>query len=270
MTDPLRPLLDKYLHGEGRLRVWSLIVTILGDAVEIRDKIIPSARLAAILDRLEVSSAAQRTALSRLVKDGWMDREKLGRNTFYSFSKRGHAEFIPASRLVYAPPRDPDDCGWVMAASDAPRGYMVAPGLQVWPADAAPDVVGVSVTGSLSIASNAHPDPQISDQHQVEAEALAHLLDAMNNGFMAADELDALAARIILIHRWRRYVLRFPEVPKAAYSGRWVGQGLRARVAVTYWDLSDPADTWLQRPTDRFGALSKPFERYFDRFKKRS
>ncbi|NBR89524.1 MAG: phenylacetic acid degradation protein, partial [Rhodobacteraceae bacterium] len=42
--DPLAPLIDA-LHAEGRLRVWSLVITVFGDSVQHRGGRISTARL---------------------------------------------------------------------------------------------------------------------------------------------------------------------------------------------------------------------------------
>lgn len=264
MSYLLQPLLDDHLQGDGPVRVWSLIVTILGDTVEARDKTISTARLTVLLDRLGISQAAQRTALSRLVKDGWIDRRKEGRNTFYGFSAKGRAEFIPASRLVYAAPREEEPVHWLMAVSDAPRGVPVAPGVGLWPVDFAPVDKGLSVVGWIESVPESFA--AISAEHDAALRRLLDLLAYLDVTFAPEDDLDALAARTVLIHRWRRFVLRYPEVPAKLAPEGWPGLTLRARVARAYWALTGRAEDWLQSPGDGFRALGAPFGPYWQRF----
>ena len=76
--DVLEPLITS-LHAEGRLRVWSLVVTVFGDAVQHRGGRIATLRLQHLLERVGVEAGALRTALSRLTSDGWVVRDREGR-----------------------------------------------------------------------------------------------------------------------------------------------------------------------------------------------
>ena len=62
--DPLVPLINT-LRAEGRLRVWSLVITAFGDLVQHRGGAVSSARLNVLLGRIGVEPGALRTALSR-------------------------------------------------------------------------------------------------------------------------------------------------------------------------------------------------------------
>ncbi len=269
MNSLLQPVLDDHLHGLGRLRVWSLIVTILGDTVEIRDKTMPTARLSALLERMGVSTAAQRTALSRLVKDGWIERVKSGndgRASAYQFTATGRAAFVPASRLVYAHPRAGDPDHWLICVSDAPRGVPVAPGVGIWPADFAPAKRGLTMVGHLAEVPESKRDQVVGEDHAAEVMALDMLLRFLGQTFAPDDDLDALAARMVLIHRWRRYVLRFPEIPRAMAPDDWPGHLLRKRVALAYWSLAAASDRWLDGTPEGLGRLGAPYGPYWERF----
>ncbi len=264
MTDLLRPLLDEYLHDQGRLRVWSLIVTILGDTVETRQETISTTRLGVLLDRLGVGQPAQKTALSRLVKDGWAERSKEGRNTFYGFTAKGRDAFVPASRLVYAAARHEEPVHWLMAVSDDPRGLPVAPGVGLWPVDFAPRDRGFAVAGRIE--SLPEGITAISPEHQAETDTLTALLRYLDVTFAPETGLDALAARTVLVHRWRRYVLRYPEVPARLAPEGWAGLKLRQNIGATYWSLTGPAEEWLQAAGPGFRRLKTPGPMYWERF----
>src|SRR5919204_458982 len=42
-----------------------------------------------------------RTAMTRLVTDGWLERERIGRNSYYRLSKREEASFAAATKRIY-------------------------------------------------------------------------------------------------------------------------------------------------------------------------
>ncbi|MEL6795067.1 MAG: phenylacetic acid degradation protein, partial [Pseudomonadota bacterium] len=90
------------LHGEGRLRVWSLAVTIFGDAVAPRGGSIAMSDLSTLLERLGAEPGAVRTAMSRLARDGYVERAKDGRRSFYRLAPAAAAEFQRATARIYA------------------------------------------------------------------------------------------------------------------------------------------------------------------------
>ena len=109
--DPLKPLIDA-LHSEGRLRVWSLVITVFGDLVQHRGGEVSTARLGVLMNRIGVEPGALRTALSRLSRDGWVTRERAGRTSLYRLSDRGLDRFAPATSMIYAPPRREPVAEW--------------------------------------------------------------------------------------------------------------------------------------------------------------
>ena len=92
MQDPLAPLIAS-LHAQGRLRVWSLVITAFGDLVQHRGGEISLARLGRLLGRIGVEQGALRTALSRLARDGWV-----------LSTRRGRASLAPREPTVSARP----------------------------------------------------------------------------------------------------------------------------------------------------------------------
>ena len=100
--DPLAPLISA-LHSEGRLRAWSLLITVFGDMVQHRGGEIGTLRLGQLLGRVGVEGGTVRTALSRLTRDGW-ERERAGRSSRYRLSAQGIDHFAPATTRIYAAP----------------------------------------------------------------------------------------------------------------------------------------------------------------------
>ncbi|MGB2497906.1 MAG: hypothetical protein ACPH9Y_06020, partial [Planktomarina sp.] len=67
MTEQPAPLaqLIEHLHAQGRLRVWSVIVTILGELAEPEGGEISMSALLELCAALEIEPQAVRTAMSR-------------------------------------------------------------------------------------------------------------------------------------------------------------------------------------------------------------
>ena len=237
--DPLSPLIDA-LHAEGRLRVWSLVITVMGDVAQPHGGRVAFPVLQSILGRLGVEPGALRTAMSRLVADGWLERDRAGRTSHYALSARGLAEYGPAAERIYAPPAaDPEI--WSIALSDeAGQGIPLAGGLCLYPGRA-PDGAVIAVEGRLQIGGAA-PDRFLATEHRNALNRLADDLAALEHADLAPPE--AMGARVLLIHRWRRIVLRYPALPDGLLPAGCAG--LHDRVAAAYKRLIGPSELWLQ------------------------
>ncbi|MFV2035852.1 MAG: PaaX family transcriptional regulator C-terminal domain-containing protein, partial [Halocynthiibacter sp.] len=97
--------------------------------------------------------------------------------------------------------------------------------------------------------------------------ALFNDLDTLQT--IPVEPLDTMAARILLIHRWRRIVLRGPEVAHALYPTDLAVQGdARARVAAIYARLLPASELWLGHEVAGTPALPVPKASFFDRFQR--
>lgn len=254
--DPLAPLIAS-LRAEGRLRVWSLVITAFGDLVQHRGGAITTARLGAVLGRIGVEPGALRTALSRLDSDGWVVRERTGRTSLCRLSAEGLAQFGPATSTIYAPPRAAPVERWSLSASLGDTG----PVLRLDPAgQAAGDVV---VTGTLDQITPAFREASLDPACRAALEMLAEDLRALPG---VTEPLDAAAARLLLIHRWRRIVLRFPEPWAQLLPASAPLPDPRRAVAEAYAALSGPAETWLSRPLPGGEGMPAPRAEFASRF----
>ncbi|GHE01734.1 hypothetical protein U879_16130 [Defluviimonas sp. 20V17] len=263
--DPLAPLLQS-LAAEGRLRVWSLVISFFGDAVQPRGGRVAAARLQRLMERLGVEGGALRTALSRLAADGWLERDREGRNSFYRLSKGGVAEFAPASGRIYAPPRHENPGAWVLGLSPEPPEGALDLGGGAWlcaDADRQPADGGITVSGQLMASADTLAARLLSDPHRAALERLGADIEALSA--MPQDPLSAMAARVLLIHRWRRIVLRFPEIPQGLLP-----EGLddaRGRVAAVYARLLPPSEAWCDAEDPGFPAMPPPLPAMARRFR---
>lgn len=270
-ADPFDNTLDtlvRRLHERGRLRVWSLVITAFGDAVVPRGGRVALAVLQHLMSRLDVEPGALRTAMSRLAADGWVERERVGRNSFFELASGGRHAFDLATRRIYTsePPRW--NGGWTVAI--APR--------EIGPA-AVDELTG---NGFMRLAAGTFlkpelegspkPLPELSDMlviHGTSAEhpEALHALWPLDDVTRAYDELltawqpleavlhakpdpaplAAMAARTLLIHEWRRIVLRDPGLPLALLPADWPGEKARMLVRAIYARLRGPSEIWLNR-----------------------
>ncbi len=84
------------------------------------------------------------------------------------------------------------------------------------------------------------------------------LRDWIDRGESLSDA-DAFTARILLIHHYRRVVLRDPLLPPALLPLDWPGQAARKLCGEIYRGLLPSSEQWLDRhATNESGSLPKP------------
>ena len=261
MTDPIAPLINA-LHAQGRLRVWSLVITVFGDLVQHRGGEISTARLGKVLGRAGIEPGTLRTALSRLGRDGWVTRTRAGRSSYYRLSLDGLARFAPATTRIYAPPRHGDVQEWALSLHLDPGG-----GQRFWlhPADDWSDTADLRMTGTLEQISDAYRAALLSPEHRAALVDLRADLVTLEE-VKLSDPLDAATARMLLIHRWRRIVLRHPEIAPQLMPQDAPLADPRSRVAEVYRALTLMAETWLDSGLGDDGAMPPADARFETRF----
>lgn len=262
--DPLEPVIVA-LHAESRLRVWSLVITVFGDCVQHRGGAISTARLGRLLGRIGVEPGALRTALSRLGRDGWVNSERAGRLSHYRLSPTGLARFSEASSRIYAPARQTPVTEWSLSTEGDMQTAFALGGLWLRPADMPPPAKpAFRMTGRITDLAPALRDNLISAAHATALHRLNADLDRL--AVIDGDPLTHAAARILLIHRWRRIVLRFPDLPRALLPAGLDGQDPRARVSSAYLHLTPGAETWLDSAGDDMAPMPAPDQSLAARF----
>ncbi|MGB3316724.1 MAG: PaaX family transcriptional regulator C-terminal domain-containing protein, partial [Albidovulum sp.] len=109
----------------------------------------------------------------------------------------------------------------------------------------APDGAVIAVAGQLHIGQDAGAR-FIAAEHLGALQRLADDLSALERVELAP--LDAMAARVLLIHRWRRIVLRYPALPDCLMPATCTG--LNGRVAAAYNLLLPASELWLKTALD--------------------
>ena len=102
MPHPLARIIDQLKREPSR--TGSIAITVFGDAIVPRGGSVWLGTLLAFFETLDIDASVVRTAMSRLTADGWFEREKVGRNSFYRLVKKGRLTFDIATRHIYDPP----------------------------------------------------------------------------------------------------------------------------------------------------------------------
>ena len=261
-SSALSPLL-RHFRAEPS-RTWSLIVTLYGDAVVPRGGTLWLGTLLEVCAALEIGPNAVRTATSRLAADGWLERVRVGRNAFYRLGTRGQAGFAAAARRIYGADRPEWDGGFHVAvlgaaAREADRSALeqsgfapLAPGVLL-AAVAAPDA---EATEAIRLRATTDADSarrlarqvwlpaRLEDGYRRFLASFAPLRAALAAG-LALGDLEALVARLLLVHEYRRLVLRDPMLPDALLPPDWPGLAARLLCAELYPALIPGSERWL-------------------------
>ncbi len=257
------------LHARGRLRVWSLVITLFGDAIVPRGGKAGLSVLQAVMERLGVENGALRTAMSRLAADGWVEREKSGRNSIYALAASGRHAFDEATKRIYAAGPPDWDGQWTVAVAPSAEaderrnsalqaaGFVCA-GANTWirVETGSPAPLPVEFGDLLVLTSRAVTMPREAGRFwQLDGVATAYttLLDRFQAMGRALDQgerlepLDALAARTLLIHDWRRAVLPDPGLPAEVLPQDWPGERARVQTRSIYTKLASASENWLDQ-----------------------
>lgn len=296
--DPIARLVERFAARQP-IRSGSLIVTVFGDAILPRGGAVLLAGLMGLLRHFSLNDSQVRTALSRLVGDHWLAAERRGRQSLYRPTETGRHRFEEATRRIYAgPPRDwsgewhvlvlppgaerselTKDLGWL--------GFgRLAPGVMLHPC---PDLLSLGSVirdapaheRPLAIAGNSEraPPPHLPElvarcwDLAALAQSYRRFLDdfaALRQGLargVAPEPLPALLARLLLIHDYRRLILRDPMLPPALLPRDWIGREAYAAARDLYRALAPAAERWIdEHLAGEQGRLPKPDAAFRRRF----
>ena len=229
------------LRALGGQRVWSLMVSLFGDLVQEQGAHIDGPVLSAIMAAMQIKPEAARVALHRLRNDGWLISKKQGRISQHSLSEEGLRLSAEASPRIYATPDEtPQDWQLVMlkhAGPGAQKQLETAGYAQVMPRI----YVGgrsMAVPKDALVLQGADVPPwlqeQITPEHLTEGYeklclTLTHLTKALPNPSVFSP-LEVAVLRCLVVHNWRRLVLKHPSLPRALIADNWAGHRCHLQV----------------------------------------
>ena len=283
------------------LRAASVIITLFGDAIVPRGGQVWLGSVIRLLKPLGLSERLVRTSVSRLVAEGWLEAVPQGRRSDYRLTGEGSRRFSAATRRIYGEPNSDWDGSWFLVfltdqTSEARQrlraelGWLgfgaLSPGVFAHPAPDGEELAELfddEGVEPLTMRGVALPDAAPGALKDIVAKQWS--LDELAQGYVTfrqnyqelstalgrARSLPGEAcfqARLLLIHEYRRLLLRDPDLPPEVLQSDWPGKSARALVARMYTRLAPPADRWLSsRLENHDGPLPAPSAEHDRRFK---
>jgi len=266
-------------------RAKSLIVTVGGDALAPHGGTVWMSGLIRLMAPFGINERLVRTSVFRLARDGWLARAAHGRESRYRLTADGARRFDEAYRRIYARPADDWHGQWEIVLADAVPAARRArlrddlvwsgfgelgAGVFVRPHEASRSLPPILADREATVALATDYEGQ-----SPLAERTAHAFDVAG---LAADYRSFLArfgavierfrtgghpeqcfvVRTMLIHAYRRVLLRDPLLPAALLPLDWPGAAAYALCRDFYRLTHRLAERHLADTLSRDGAPWPP------------
>ncbi len=242
------------LSGGQSPRVWSWVVTVFGELAREPGSEISGNLLHGLAGLIGIKPEAIRVALHRLRKDEWIVSRRNGRNSVHLLSEKGQKISVDASRRIYGTASN-GRSAWLVLADpgfpvDADVVDAVPVGTGMWIMAEKPNGDGIFSTPLESghglpdwVTAKVCPADLVT-QSCVLADRLAALRGRFSDPefeIATMTPLQVATLRVMIVHDWRRLILKAPTLPEQVFPDRWHGAQCRAHVS---WLLSR-----LRRPS---------------------
>ncbi|MEE1923078.1 phenylacetic acid degradation operon negative regulatory protein PaaX [Pseudomonas sp. 148P] len=298
---PLDQLIERF-QQQTPIRASSLIITLYGDAIEPRGGTVWLGSLIQLLEPMGINERLIRTSIFRLTKENWLTAEKVGRRSYYSLTGTGRRRFEKAFKRVYAANPPAWDGSWCLAMlTQVPQdkrkevreelewqGFgAISPGILGCPRYERADInatlqdLGVQEetilfeTTAQDVLASKALRMQVRESWKIDELATHYsefiqLFRPLWQSLKEQDSLDPKAcflARVLLIHEYRKLLLRDPQLPDELLPGDWEGRAARQLCRNIYRLIHGAAEQWLEAAMETAdGPLPEAGEAFYKRF----
>lgn len=249
----------------------SALFDVYGDHLRSRGSVAPVAAVVRMLEPVGIAAPAVRTAISRMVSQGWLEPVQLDGGRGYRTTERANRRLDETGNRVYRRRLPEWDGHWHLVFVDPPPMRAVRARLRadltfvgyaelldnVWVspfprAELAEIVDRAEVTAVTARADRFDPEPtgawdldQLRSGYTEWLDAADELVTQHLAAHADADEA-AFAARFHLVHEWRKFLFADPGLPDVLLPSDWPGRDAA--------ELFAAEATRLKPGTDRFVA----------------
>lgn len=233
------------LRRASDLKVWSLLVTLFGDMAMAEDARLSGPALREMLAPLDIQPEAVRVALHRLRKDGWIVADRQGRIGYYCLSPWGRAQTQSVSPRIYGTTFETRDSWFLVVQPDADtapkQALHIGPGRFLCPEPSPYPALSAPWQGTVPDWVKTQILPRDLDPRFTELWAL------LSRPVEAPSSLqEAVVLRLLILHHWRRLVLRTPPLAESLLGMDWSGARCRTQVQVWLSALPVPTNDSIQ------------------------
>jgi phenylacetic acid degradation operon negative regulatory protein len=292
------------LRDKTMLRAKSLLVTVYGDAILPHGGSVWLGSLISLVEPLGLSERMVRTAVFRLAKDDWLAATQIGRRSYYKLTEIGRRRFETAHRRIYATPNRTWNGEWLLVMANKSNisqdvrdqlrrefqwlGFgSVAPNVFAHPAGdiravrqiiqelaLTDDVVTMAARADRQSGTTPHRNmvhsswdlDLLASEYNEFLDAfrpLYHSLSAENS----IDPQSSFLVRTLLIHEYRRIMLRDPMLPEELLYADWPGSTASSLCANLYKLCTPTTEKHLENSLETAeGPLPDASPYFFNRF----
>ena len=284
----------------------SMVVTIFGDTVSQHGSWLWLSSLIKTLEPLGFNDRQVRTSVYRLVQSNWLQVNKVGRCSYYCFTDFAMAHYEKAARRIYAADQADWNENWILVLpisvpeekkeefrksllwqgfNTLVSGLYAHPSCDASSLDEAIHELGLAgnviiLNGSIAdLNSQSVIKSLIKDRWKLSALETSYrdflnfyrpLCQQLSNKQDKSEQLsttDCFLLRAILIHDYRRILLRDPDFPQAMLTQGWVGYEAHDLVKRMYKTLVEPSTTYIEENMNNAqGKLPEANNKFFQRF----
>lgn len=304
MNQRLQQIIETIITKE-TLSGTSLISTIFGDSVIHRGGGISLSSLIQLLELFGFNERAVRTSVFRLVKKGWLFSEKIGRSSFYSITQTSHDKYYKAGQKIYIDQFKTWDRYWdliLLSSLDSENkitlkkelewlGFAnISTNLMAYPGcnrielqkllleQQMTDQVVVFKSETLDLFNNSKetintmiyanwPLEQIKIKYLEFLDIFREVGNILMNDKEQVTPVQAFQIRTLLIHYYRRILLKDPALPLDLLDVNWPAINARNLTTNIYKNTFKRADEYFSSvATTAEGPMPNAAATYWNRF----
>ncbi|MDH2435964.1 phenylacetic acid degradation operon negative regulatory protein PaaX [Pokkaliibacter sp. MBI-7] len=285
------------------IRAGSLIISVFGDAIVPRGGTVWLGSLINVLEPFGLNQRLVRTSIFRLSKeDEWLSADQVGRRAYYSLTSQGRRRFDKAFKRIYLPVLPEWDGSWCLAVLSqlpAEKRQQVRDELQwmgfgsfspILMASPHADMLEVNSTltelGALDdtiLFETREGEPyssralreqsrecwnldQISESYKSFLERFRPIWQEFSSKGVPGPQ-DCFIARTLLIHEYRKVMLRDPQLPAELLPPDWSGVSARQLCRNIYSLVCAGSEAYISDMMETAdGPLPEPAPTFYKRF----